>query len=128
MKPKHRGGDWLRQAQGDLRFAKAAVREGFYAQACFICQQASEKALKAIIYSRGAKAVLTHSLHKLCDELGVDDDLAMAARTLDQYYVSARYPDALAEGTPDDVFTREQAEASLRYAERFVSKAEELLQ
>jgi HEPN domain-containing protein len=127
MQAKHRGGDWLRQAQGDLRLAKAAVREGFYAQTCFICQQASEKALKAILYSQGAKAILTHSLHKLCQELEMGAELEMAARILDQYYLSARYPDALAEGAPDDVFTSEQAETSVRYAERFVERAGELV-
>ena len=37
---------WLAQAESDLAFAEVGVREGFFAQACFICQQAGEKALK----------------------------------------------------------------------------------
>ena len=35
---------WRRQAANDLSFARVAVRERFYAQACFIAQQAAEKA------------------------------------------------------------------------------------
>jgi len=127
MRAKNRSFDWLRQAQDDLRFARAAHRDRFFAQTCFICQQASEKALKSILYFRGARTVLSHSLHKLCDELNINDELAKAARILDQYYISARYPDALAEGTPSEVFTREQSEQSLEYAERFLAKATEVV-
>ena len=38
---------WLRQAEHDLAFGRLAVREGFYAQACFVAQQTAEKAAKA---------------------------------------------------------------------------------
>ena len=127
MSFKNRAPDWLNQARSDLRYARAALRDGFVAQACFICQQASEKALKSILYFRGAKVVLSHSLHKLCIEIGIDDELMKAARVLDQYYLTARYPDALAEGTPDEVFTDDQARQAVSFAEAFVKKAEECL-
>jgi HEPN domain-containing protein len=39
---------WLAQAESDLAFAELGVREGFFAQACFVCQQAVEKALKGL--------------------------------------------------------------------------------
>ena len=62
---------WLAQAESDLAFAEVGVREGFFAQACFICQQAGEKALKALHYRRGARMVLGHSLAELLlDEEG----------------------------------------------------------
>jgi len=127
VKAKNRAPDWLKQAQSDLRFARIAQRDGFFAQACFVCQQASEKALKAILYARGAKVVLSHSLHRLCGELQINDDLLRAGRVLDQYYVTARYPDALAEGTPDEIFTGEQSAQALAHAEAFVHAAEEQL-
>lgn len=121
---RNRAGDWLKQAQSDLLYARAAFRDGFFAQACFVCQQASEKALKSILYFRGASAVLSHSLHKLCVELEINDEMARAARTLDQYYMTARYPDALAEGTPHEVFTEPQARTAIQHAEHFLSRAE----
>jgi HEPN domain-containing protein len=116
--------DWLSQARNDLEYARAAFRDGFFAQVCFISQQSSEKALKSILYFNGAKAVLSHSLHRLCKELGLNDDLMACAQTLDQYYVTARYPDALVEGAPHDVFTKKQAEEAIGMAERFLGKAQ----
>ena len=53
---------WRRQAANDLAFARVAVRERFYAQASFISQQAAEKAVKAIAYGLGERALLGHSL------------------------------------------------------------------
>jgi len=50
---------WLRQAENDFAFAELGAREGFFAQACFVCQQAAEKALKALHYLRGERLVLT---------------------------------------------------------------------
>ena len=34
---------WWRQAENDLAFARVALRERFYAQACFVAQQTAEK-------------------------------------------------------------------------------------
>ncbi|MYD85875.1 MAG: HEPN domain-containing protein [Acidobacteria bacterium] len=53
---------WCRQAANDLAFARVAARERFYAQACFVAQQAAEKAVKAIAYALGERTVLGHSL------------------------------------------------------------------
>ena len=41
---------WLRQAQDDYRFGRAALAGRFHAQACFIAQQVAEKAVKAVHY------------------------------------------------------------------------------
>ena len=53
---------WRRQAANDLAFARVALREEFHAQACFIAQQASEKAVKAVAYGLGERTVIGHSL------------------------------------------------------------------
>ena len=91
MAPSSRALDWLAQAKDDLRFAKTAEREGFYAQTCFICQQIAEKALKSILLGRRARAVFTHSLYELCRALRINGHLLKAAGVLDQYYLSGRY-------------------------------------
>lgn len=126
MEKGNRAGDWLKQAESDLKFARSAFRDGFNAQTCFICQQASEKALKSILYRRGATVVLSHSLVRLCRELKINDELMKSAGILDQYYLTARYPDALPEGIPDDVFTAEQAGDALGYTEKFVQRARDV--
>ena len=120
-----RSKDWLKEAQSDLAFAKMALQSGFYAQTCFVSQQCAEKALKAVLFHSGAKLILTHSLFKLCQSLQINGSLEEGAKTLDQYYVSARYPDALSEGNPSAWMTQKQAEEAVKYAEAFVRRAEE---
>jgi HEPN domain-containing protein len=63
------GGRWLRQAENDLAFARLALRERFFAQACFLSQQVSEKAVKAIAYAAGERLVVGHSLVELVERL-----------------------------------------------------------
>ena len=36
--------DWLRQAENDLLWAEHSLAGGFWAQTCFVAQQAAEKA------------------------------------------------------------------------------------
>lgn len=79
--------------------------------------------MKATLYSKGAKAVITHSLRKLCEELGVNLKLIAAAKVLDQYYLSGRYPDALPDGAPFETFTETQARDAFRDAKLFIAHA-----
>ena len=48
--------DWLRQADADLRLARHAREGAAHDWVCFAAQQAAEKALKAVLMSRGADA------------------------------------------------------------------------
>jgi len=108
---------WLAQAESDLAFAALGLREGFFAQTCFVCQQAAEKALKALHYLRGARFVFGHALVELLDALAADHPrlaaLREVAQQLDQYYIPARYPNGLPGGVPSEVFTRHQAESAV---------------
>lgn len=55
---------WYRQAVYDLSAARWNIEGGFHDTACFLAQQAGEKALKSLLYYLGARrtALLTHSL------------------------------------------------------------------
>jgi len=118
---------WLRQSAHDLEFGRVALREGYFGQACFIAQQAAEKAVKAIHYHGGARVVLGHSVMRLADGLRAEvpgiGELMEAAGTLDQYYVPTRYPNGLPGGVPFEAFGERQARAALEDAERFVTLA-----
>jgi HEPN domain-containing protein len=125
--PRAEAERWLAQAQSDLDFARVGLREGFFAQACFQCQQAAEKALKAIHYLGGARFVPGHSLVELLGPL-VDRDpelssLRASARRLDQLYIPTRYPNGLPGGVPADVFSREQAAEAIDQASAFLQAA-----
>ncbi len=71
--PRAEAERWLAQAKSDLDFARLGLREGFFAQACFQCQPAAEKALKALHYFGGARFVPGHSLVELLAPLAALD-------------------------------------------------------
>jgi len=129
--PRAEAERWLAQARSDLGFAEVGLGAGYAAQACFMCQQAAEKACKAVHYLGGARFVFGHSvvelLAPLCTGHPALAGLVDAARQLDQYYVPTRYPNALPGGVPADVFTRSQAEEAVALARRFVDAAAALV-
>ncbi len=114
---KDRSLDWLRQAEDDLGWAHDTYASERWSQCCFVCQQCGEKALKALALRRGAFAVKSHSITELAKELGFDGEIEKAARRLDQYYITARYPDALPAGAPFEQFDADQASEAMGFAE-----------
>jgi len=130
-RPRAEAERWLAQAESDLRFAELGLRESFFAQTCFVCQQAVEKALKALHYLGGARVVLGHSLVELLDPLIAEQSvlagLREGAQQLDQYYVPTRYPNGLPGGVPADVFTERQADEAVRVARAFLAAARAIL-
>lgn len=129
--PKAEAERWLAQARSELAFARIGVRERFYAQACFHCQQSAEMALKALHDLRGARLVTGHSVVELLASL-VDAHpslapLRSAAARLDQLYIPTRYPNGLPGGVPAEVFTEDQAAEATRQAAEFVDRATDLI-
>ena len=119
---------WLRQSENDLGFARAGVREGYFAQACFVCQQVCEKALKSIHYGAlGKRIVHGHSLVDLGAEIGETLALRESLALLDQYYIPTRYPNGLPGAVPYEVYTRAQAEEALKVCDRVIALARSML-
>ena len=115
---------WLRQAENDQEYARLGLREGFFAQVCFQCQQICEKALKAIHYGQLAKRVVFgHSLVQLAAELIVPADLQEELAVLDQYYIPTRYPNGLPGALPYEVYTKRQAEQAVQVSQRVIELA-----
>ena len=119
-KNMNRAKDWFSQAENDYLWAKDTLKSGRYAQACFVAQQVSEKALKALALMKGYDSVRSHSLLKITKAMGINGEMAKMAMRLDQYYISARYPDAYIEGAPFEYFTDEQADEAVRFSGRFL--------
>ena len=59
---------WVRQAEEDLKDSKYNSEGGKHHLACFLSQQAAEKAVKGYLYFRGAEDVWGHSLSDLCED------------------------------------------------------------
>lgn len=108
---------WLEQSQRDLDDARYAAAGDRFNLACFLSQQAAEKALKAHLYGQGAEAVWGHSVAELCNEAGGKDPdfraLARESAALDQYYIPTRYPNGLPGGIPADAYTRVDSDRAL---------------
>ena len=100
-----RSGDWLDQALRDLDHATGSQAAGHHEWACFAAHQAAEKAVKALHLSRGQQ-VIGHVIRELIEHLpgsvSVPSGLPDRARTLDAYYIPARYPNGHPSGAPKD--------------------------
>jgi HEPN domain-containing protein len=90
---------WVRKAEHDLEAARRilAVEEGCpYDTACFHCQQAVEKYLKALLTSLAIQAPRTHDLEKLTALLPPERALSVPLSELvgmTPYAVDVRYAD-----------------------------------
>lgn len=119
--PQDEARRWLEQARNDLEAARALTASGFHAQACFMAQQAAEKAAKALHFAGGARLVIGHSVAQILAGLppaeGVSPDLVKAGHLLDQYYIPTRYPNGLPGGTPADAYGPDQSKAALAAAQ-----------
>ncbi len=113
--------DWMKRANSNLSRAQAGkVSEHIlYEDLCFDCQQAAEKAVKALLISNNIVPQPTHSLSVLIDDLeknGIDvPDTIKAAIQLSYYAVETRYP-----GRYEPVNEREYKQA-LKMAETVFS-------
>lgn len=116
---------WLAQAQHSLTATQALLEVGFAAEACFHAEQTAQLALKAFLYARGRRHITIHSVLELARQCaGEDGDFSPLVEyggTLDRYYLSTRYPDALPEpAIPFESFTAREARQALGYATEIV--------
>lgn len=110
---------WWDQAQDDLAFVRWVHEEGrFFDKACFVAQQAAEKALKACLYASGERFVPGHSTYELWQSLSEKaaaiKDLAEHCRRLDRFYIPTRYPNGLPGGIPASFFSRSDLDQALQ--------------
>jgi HEPN domain-containing protein len=119
---------WWRQAAADLRASSVLAEAGEWSHSCFQAQQAAEKSLKALLADRD-EDLRSHSLAALLRELGgeVPQQWAAQARALDKLYAPTRYPDALGDVAPMDVFGPEDAERAMQAAKAFLDWAASVL-
>ena len=113
---KRQTAQWVLKAEDDIESARtlAALARPKRDVACFHCQQAAEKYLKALMQETGLVVPKEHNLAKLLDKLlphhGMLASLRRSLRSLMPYAVNFRYPGARA--------TTRRMQAALRQAER----------
>lgn len=113
MKQSELAGDWLLQAQHDLDAAKALFQSEFWDTCIVLCEQAAEKAIKAVwMDAKSAQPPRTHNVTKLALDLGMPKNLAEFVNELVGAYFVTRYPDS-SPIVPFKMFTSEDAQARL---------------
>jgi len=117
LRPEGEARRWFEQAQNDLAFARYARDGGYHHQACFVSQQAAEKAIKALLYHRGVRRVIGHSVAQLAASdptlAPLFDGLWDGFKELDLFYIPTRYPNGLPGGAPFQAFTARQADRAI---------------
>lgn len=89
---------WVDRAQYDLETAQAMLASGRYLYVLFCCQQAVEKALKAVIVRKtGTLPPRLHNLPRLAEVAGAESDRQQARflGELSAYYIQSRYPEEI---------------------------------
>jgi HEPN domain-containing protein len=86
---------WWEQAKRDLKIAEHNHASGDYEACVFFCEQAAQKALKALLMHTTEKPLpKIHNLVELGRLVGVDDEMSIFLGQLTPHYMIARYPDA----------------------------------
>ncbi|MFB6294224.1 MAG: HEPN domain-containing protein [Candidatus Nanohaloarchaea archaeon] len=84
--------EWLERADGDLESAGRTLDIGEERVAMFLCHQAAEKALKAVMIEEDGEYPYTHDLVRLAPA-ETDDDIKHVLGQLNTVYTGVRYPD-----------------------------------
>ena len=127
-----RSKDWFEQAKKDLEVSKILFDTENYEWASFAAQQASEKALKAVLEKFGGKA-WGHSVYELLKvvesflNIDVDEEVSEGAKFLDKYYIISRYPNGWVSGTPHDFITKKEAKDAILYSGKIIRFCESIL-
>jgi HEPN domain-containing protein len=122
---------WLEQADADAKTARDCLEDGNYDASAFFSQQAAEKGLKGLLYSRGFRALVTHSVVDLIEEASKFNEsfkeLITQGKELDRHYIGARYPNFYPSGSPHRYYTKEISQTCLNYAGLILSEVKKYL-
>lgn len=123
---------WLKQAEKDLTAAKNSLKSKDYEWSCFQAQQSAEKALKAFLYQRGFRKILTHSVFELINEVSKFNvelkNFKKEAKFLDSVYIPSRYPNGIAgDLVPFEYYDKGDAEECIKYAELILEKVKKFI-
>jgi len=120
---------WLAQAERDIEAAEHSRKGGYYDVACFLSQQAAEKALKSFLYGQGQHSVLGHSAVELGQRCASIEStfsrLAHHFARLDRLYIPTRYPNGLPGGCPFEVFLDDDAVKALSDAREVIEQVKQ---
>jgi len=122
--------DWWREAEAELAAAEDLMAHKHWAWCCFTCQQAAEKALKAL-GEHFRSSLFGHNLNMFLQALeahiSIPEAIRDATARLNRYYIPTRYPNAFDRGAPADQFFESDAEQAIRDVKEVLNFVEKLI-
>lgn len=119
---------WLRQGEYDFKVAEWNQQGGFFAPACFWAQQAAAKSLRAFLYMNREDARETRSVVDLLDRAITYAEefrnFVGVSTSLDIYYKTSRFPDALPGGIPAEVISEKDSRDAIKQAGEILAVVE----
>ncbi len=113
---------WLDRALYDLETAKAMLQTGRLIYCIFMCQQAIEKCLKALLAFQNKEIIFIHNLRRLLEVASVvnevDENKLRRIDFLSGYYINARYKEDLKQLTKG--ITEKTAQEFIDFSEEFI--------
>ncbi|MEA1936546.1 MAG: HEPN domain-containing protein [Patescibacteria group bacterium] len=113
--------EWFSIGNNEFGFACLGLddkQDRFYAQICFLFQQAIEKYLKGYLVANNVKVEKVHDLGYLCKQCSFINGNFIKfyndCKIVSQYYIPSRYPAHWPE------HTRKQAEKSYKTAKKII--------
>jgi HEPN domain-containing protein len=123
---------WWLTAKEDLEVAKTLHEAGKYSHACFLSQQSSERAMKALWMSMDGDP-WGHSIQKLVmqfpQQTMLEDVQTWLANGgfLDKFYIPTRYPNGLPDLTPGQVYVSQDSEQAIEKASFFLEETQRFM-
>ncbi|MFX1502074.1 MAG: HEPN domain-containing protein [Promethearchaeota archaeon] len=120
-----RTANWLEEANWDLENAMILFDNKRFNTVVFHCQQAAEKAVKALLYHNKING-WGHSIHSLLEKYrdlknANFKDIERIALSLDKHYITTRYPDALPNIAPHNAYNQQEAELAIKQAKKIIN-------
>lgn len=94
--------NWFNRASEDLDGARFNFGGAKYSIAAFLCQQAVEKALKALLIKQTSSFPRIHDLTTLAKSARAPSKIVKLCAKITPAYTAARYPDAPQDYSKED--------------------------
>lgn len=95
--------EWFERALRDIEIANHNFNGNFFEVAAFYSHQAVEKALKAIIISKGENFPKIHDLVNLAKQNNAPIEIIKLCAKINPAYITTRYPDVKQEYFKENV-------------------------
>lgn len=117
---------WISQAEADLDSVSDNIKTGHYDVSMLYCQQAAEKALKAVLLIKTGAYPKIHDLVSLARRCGAPNEVIDACMIISPYYTTSRYPD-IGGPIPAKAYSEEEAKRILNNSEKVVAWSKKMI-